>query len=74
MGSLANLYGEIANFSGDEKRLTLQYQKKIKKQINMKLIKSTITALGLLFTVTACAGNKESKNQNMKGEIWKLFI
>ena len=34
----------------------------------MKLIKSTITALGLLFTVTACAGNKESKNQNMKGE------
>ena len=33
----------------------------------MKFIKSTITALGLLFTVTACAGNKESKNQNMKG-------
>lgn len=39
----------------------------------MKLIKSTITALGLLFTVTACAGNKESKNQNMKGEIGCIY-
>lgn len=29
----------------------------------MKLIKSTITALGLLFTVTACAGNKEVKTK-----------
>lgn len=38
----------------------------------MKLIKSTITALGLLFTVTACAGNKESKNQNMKGENMEI--
>jgi len=35
----------------------------------MKLIKSTITALGLLFTVTACAGNKESKNQNRNYKI-----
>lgn len=38
----------------------------------MKLIKSTITALSLLFTVTACAGNKESKNQNMKGENMEI--
>ena len=38
----------------------------------MKFIKSTITALGLLFTVTACAGNKESKNQNMKGENMEI--
>ena len=38
----------------------------------MKLIKSTITAIGLLFTVTACAGNKESKNQNMKGENMEI--
>lgn len=38
----------------------------------MTFIKSTITALCLLVGMNACAGNKESKNQNMKGENMEI--
>lgn len=38
----------------------------------MAIIKSTITALCLLLGLNACAGNKESKNQNMKGENMEI--
>lgn len=38
----------------------------------MNLLKSTISILCLLFTMNACAGNKESKNQNMKGKNMEI--
>lgn len=38
----------------------------------MTFIRSTITALCLLVGMNACAGNKESKNQNMKGENMEI--
>lgn len=39
----------------------------------MTFIKSTITAFCLLLGMSACAGNKESKNQNMKGENMEII-
>lgn len=38
----------------------------------MNLLKTTISALCLFLTMTACAGNKESKNKNMKGENMEI--
>ncbi len=38
----------------------------------MTFIKSTITVLCLLIGLSACAGNKESKKQNMKGENMEI--
>lgn len=38
----------------------------------MTFIRSTITAFCLLVGINACAGNKESKNQNMKGENMEI--
>lgn len=39
----------------------------------MTFIKSNITAFCLLLGMSACAGNKESKNQNMKGENMEII-